>query len=147
VGLVADRDRLTLSALVAHSVAPRLLDIHVDDCEDDACTGCDPQHLAEKAAVKPTARQDIAAHLWMCVPSADDYEAKARTEQMLDAYRAEVQAEVADWLVKKAREYHGLRGKENAARVEVLCRMADKIRRGAVRPTATAKSEAGGSRG
>jgi hypothetical protein len=40
-------DRVTLSALVAHSVAPRLLDIHVDDCEDDACTGCDPQHLAQ----------------------------------------------------------------------------------------------------
>lgn len=69
-------------------------------------------------------------------------------EQLLDAYRAEVLAEAADWLVRKAHEYHSLRGKENAARVEVLCRMADKIRRGAVRPTATAKvSEAGESRG
>lgn len=24
------------------------LDIHLDDCDNDACTGCDPQHLAEK---------------------------------------------------------------------------------------------------
>ncbi|MFJ8016181.1 hypothetical protein [Streptomyces sp. NPDC096339] len=43
-------DRETLSALVDHSVSPRILDIHLDDCDDDACQGCAPQHLAEKAA-------------------------------------------------------------------------------------------------
>jgi hypothetical protein len=85
-----------LTALLEHDASGWIPEIHLDECEDDACTGCEPQHLAEKAAVKPTARQDIAAHLWMCVPSADDYEAKARTEQMLDAYRAEVLAEAAD---------------------------------------------------
>lgn len=42
-------DRILLSALVDHSTSPRILDIHLDDCEDDACTGCDPQHLAEQA--------------------------------------------------------------------------------------------------
>ncbi|KOU17063.1 hypothetical protein [Streptomyces sp. WM6349] len=89
-------DRILLSALVDHSTSPRILDIHLDECEDDACTGCEPQHLAEKAAARSTARQEIAARLWMCVPSADDYEAKARPEQMLDAYRAEVLAEAAD---------------------------------------------------
>jgi hypothetical protein len=41
-------DRTLLSALVDHSTAPRILDIHDDDCDDDACTGCDPQHLAEQ---------------------------------------------------------------------------------------------------
>lgn len=63
---------------------------------------------------------------------------EVKANALLDAYRAEVQADLADWLVKKAHEYHSLRGKENAARVEVLCRMADKIRRGAVRPAVTA---------
>lgn len=63
---------------------------------------------------------------------SDQYEADFLAE--LDAYRAEVQVDLANWLVKKAHEYQSLRGKENAARVEVLCRMADKIRRGAVRP-------------
>lgn len=38
------------------------------------------------------ARQDIAARLWLSVPSKDNDEAKARAEEMLDAYRAEVLA-------------------------------------------------------
>ena len=40
-----------------------------------------------------TARQNIASLLWWSVPSSDDDEAKARTEQLLDAYQAEVLAE------------------------------------------------------
>lgn len=43
-------DRDLLSALLDHSVAPRILDIHLDDCESKLCAGCEPQHLAEKAA-------------------------------------------------------------------------------------------------
>ena len=39
------------------------------------------------------ARDEIASRLWWSVPSADDAEAKAITEQMLDAYRADVLAE------------------------------------------------------
>jgi len=36
-----------------------------------------------------TAREAIAERLWLSVPSADNAEAKARTQEMLDAYRAE----------------------------------------------------------
>lgn len=43
-------DHELLSALVDHSATPRILDIHLDDCESKFCTGCEPQHLAEKAA-------------------------------------------------------------------------------------------------
>ena len=54
------------------------------------------------------AREEIAYHLWMAVPSSDNDEAKARAEEMLDAHRAEVLAEakveVVAWLVKKAAE-------------------------------------------
>ncbi|MFF4848733.1 hypothetical protein [Streptomyces sp. NPDC001194] len=83
----------------------------------------------DPAPTNPTARERLDLLLTGTHPVARG--------EALDAYRAEVQAELAEWLVKKAHEYHSLRGKENAARVEVLCRMADKIRRGAVRPAAT----------
>lgn len=36
-----------LAALAARAAAPRILDIHLDDCESAACTGCEPQHLAQ----------------------------------------------------------------------------------------------------
>lgn len=36
------------------------------------------------------AREEIAYHLWTAVPSEDNDGAKARAEEMLDAYRAEV---------------------------------------------------------
>ncbi|MGA5424570.1 hypothetical protein [Streptomyces lavendulocolor] len=49
-------------------------------------------------------------------------------------HRAEVLAEVTAWLLKKAREFGSLTGRENAVREEVLQRMASKIARGAVRP-------------
>lgn len=39
-----------------------------------------------------SARKEIAARLWLSVPSSDNDEAKARTEEMLNAYRAEVLA-------------------------------------------------------
>ncbi|MFD9259068.1 hypothetical protein [Streptomyces sp. NPDC059538] len=80
----------------------------------------------DPAPTNPTALNELR-DCWLS-------DSRERFEAAADAYRAEVQAELADWLVKKAHEYHSLRGKENAARVEVLCRMADKIRRGAVRP-------------
>ena len=35
-----------------------------------------------------TAREAIAERLWLAVPSADNAEAKSRTQEMLDAYRA-----------------------------------------------------------
>jgi hypothetical protein len=38
------------------------------------------------------AREEIAARLWLSVPSSDDDEAKARAEEMLDAHRDEVLA-------------------------------------------------------
>ena len=40
-------DRELLTALLDYDRAPRIHDIHIDDCEDDACPGCDPVHLAE----------------------------------------------------------------------------------------------------
>ncbi len=42
--------------------------------------------------------------------------------------------DVAVWLGKKAREYRSTRGREHAVQAEVLERMADKVRRGAIRP-------------
>jgi predicted 2-oxoglutarate/Fe(II)-dependent dioxygenase YbiX len=42
--------------------------------------------------------------------------------------------ETAEWLGKKAREYRSTRGREHALQAEVLERMADKVRRGAIRP-------------
>ncbi|MCX5176777.1 hypothetical protein [Streptomyces virginiae] len=80
----------------------------------------------DPAPTNPTARETLDLLLTAVHPITRG--------EALDAYRAEVQAELANWLVKKAYEYQSLRGKENAARVEVLCRMAAKIRRGAVRP-------------
>lgn len=73
------------------------------------------------------ARQKIASLLWWSVPSGSDEEAKARTEQLLDAYRVEVlaeaKAEVVAWLSKKARE-------DKTWDAGVL---ASKIQRGAIR--------------
>lgn len=43
-------------------------------------------------------------------------------------------AQVIAWLGKKAREYRSTRGREHALQAEVLERMADKVRRGAIRP-------------
>ncbi|MEV0556188.1 hypothetical protein AB0I27_22400 [Streptomyces sp. NPDC050597] len=40
-----------------------------------------------QASTRPE-REAIAERLWLAVPSADDAEAKARTQEMLDAYRA-----------------------------------------------------------
>jgi cytochrome c5 len=44
-----------LAALSARAAAPKILDLHLDDCEDDACQGCDPQYLAEKAGIEAAA--------------------------------------------------------------------------------------------
>ncbi|MGW7435657.1 hypothetical protein [Streptomyces sp. NPDC054849] len=47
---------------------------------------------------------------------------------------ADRDAQIVAWLGKKAREYRSTRSREHAAQAEVLERMADKVRRGAVRP-------------
>lgn len=53
-------DRELLSALLDHDASGWIPEIHLDDCEDDACRGCEPQHLAERASridhlINPTA--------------------------------------------------------------------------------------------
>jgi hypothetical protein len=78
-------DRELLAAVFEHEAVN--LFIHLDDCEDGACTGCDPEHLAKKAAAKPTAREQ----LFRRVAGAFVDETKANV--LLDAYRAEVLAE------------------------------------------------------
>ncbi|MGW4505763.1 hypothetical protein ACWENO_14095 [Streptomyces sp. NPDC004436] len=84
-------DRILLAALVDHSTAPRILDIHVDDCEDDACTGCEPRHLAEKA----TARARLEVMAFQLATGSGVVPSKVFTAT-LDAYRAEVLNEAAD---------------------------------------------------
>lgn len=45
------RDEL-LTALLEHDASTWIPEIHLDDCEDDSCTGCDPQHFVEKAVAQ-----------------------------------------------------------------------------------------------
>src|SRR5690606_35171660 len=52
-------------------------------------------------------------------------------EQILDAYRAEVLAEVTTWLVKKAREY---RDAGRTVEADTASRLSSEVDRGAVRP-------------
>jgi hypothetical protein len=84
------------------------------------------------------ARQRIADLLWWSVPSGTDEEAKAGAAELLDAYRAEVVAErdamTVAWLVKKAREFRAMGGRERAAQADAVAAMASKLERGAVRP-------------
>ncbi|MFD3814946.1 hypothetical protein ACFWRZ_07760 [Streptomyces rubiginosohelvolus] len=80
-----------------------------------------------------SARERIAGLLWWSVPSGTTEEAKALTEQMLDAYRAEVTAEFSAWLVKRARE-HRVKGPQYAKQADVIGMLASKVQRGAVRP-------------
>lgn len=46
------KDRELLTALLEHNASGWIPEIHLDDCNDTACTGCESQHLAEQAAVK-----------------------------------------------------------------------------------------------
>lgn len=46
------KDGDLLTALLEHDASGWIPEIHLDDCEDDACQGCDPQHLAEVAAAE-----------------------------------------------------------------------------------------------
>ncbi|MEU2603213.1 hypothetical protein [Streptomyces albus] len=48
------------------------------------------------------ARDEIAECLWLALPSTDSDDAKARAEQMLRAYRAEVLREAADAIEDRA---------------------------------------------
>ena len=81
-----------------------------------------------------SAREEIAYHLWTALPSADNAEAKARTEQLLDSYRTETLAEVTAWLVKKAREFRAGGRRADRAQADTAAVLASKIARGAVRP-------------
>lgn len=85
-----------------------------------------------------SARDQIASLLWWQMPSSDNDEARAHASAMLDAFRAEVIAErdaqIIAWLGKKAGEY-GTSNRENRAKAEAVGRMADKLSRGAVRPS------------
>ncbi|MGQ4733396.1 hypothetical protein ACUN3E_37780 [Streptomyces sp. Ju416(a)] len=84
-----------------------------------------------------SARERIAGLLWWSVPSSTNEGAKAEAEALLDAYRlaviAERDAQIIEWLTKKAHE-EGTSNKERRTRADVLFRMADKLSRGAVRP-------------
>lgn len=55
-------------------------------------------------------------------------------EQLVDAYRIEVLAEVTTWLTKKAREERAAGTREDRTRADVMASLASKIARGAVRP-------------
>jgi hypothetical protein len=56
-----------------------------------------------------------------------------RAEQLVDAHRTEVLAEVVTWLVKKAREFHAVGTRKSEAQANAVAAMASKISRGAVR--------------
>lgn len=45
-------DETLLLALMAHSRHPKILDLHLDSCVDDACVRCEPLAIAEKAAAE-----------------------------------------------------------------------------------------------
>lgn len=91
-------DRVTLSELVDHSAAPKILDIHLDDCEDDRCAGCEPQHLAERAAAV-TARARLEAMAFQLATGNGLVEPKVYAAT-LDDYRTEILSEVADLLMQ-----------------------------------------------
>ena len=55
-------------------------------------------------------------------------------DEALDAYRAEVLAEVTTWLIKKAREFHASSRKREREQGDTCAVLASKISRGAVRP-------------
>ncbi|MFF6847052.1 hypothetical protein [Streptomyces antimycoticus] len=83
------------------------------------------------------ARKKIANLLWWSVPSSDDADAKALTEQMLDAHRTEVLAEglspaekaMLRFAVELADDTVASRGDEftadDTAALDTLRRMAD----------------------
>ncbi|WP_411102509.1 hypothetical protein [Streptomyces sp. cmx-4-9] len=57
-------DRELLTALQANGRSPRILDIHLDDCESAACTGCEPRHLEQKAdAYRAEIRAQVLAEV------------------------------------------------------------------------------------
>lgn len=55
-------------------------------------------------------------------------------EQLVDAHRTEVLAEVTTWLIKKAREFHVSSRKREREQGDTCAVLASKIARGAVRP-------------
>ncbi|MFH9765104.1 hypothetical protein ACH4N4_30775 [Streptomyces microflavus] len=68
---------------------------------------------------------------------ADAMNLGSEPEALVDAYRlaviAERDAQIIEWLTKKAHE-EGTSNKERRTRADVLFHMADKLSRGAVRP-------------
>jgi hypothetical protein len=63
---------------------------------------------------------------------------QSEVRDALDAFHAEVVAErdamTVAWLVKKAREFRAMGGRERAAQADAVAAMASKLERGAVRP-------------
>jgi len=76
-----------------------------------------------------SARDDILAGL----RQADETFGDLTPEQLVDDYRTEVLAEVTTWLVKKAREFHASRRKQEREQGDTCAVLASKIARGAVR--------------
>ncbi|MFE2324657.1 hypothetical protein ACFXD5_12180 [Streptomyces sp. NPDC059385] len=83
-----------LAALAARAAAPRILDIHLDDCEDDRCEGCEPQYLAEISATSRTARKEL-----LLLDASGEW--PAYVDRILTKHRAEVLQAGADWLMSQ----------------------------------------------
>jgi hypothetical protein len=60
--------------------------------------------------------------------------ADATAPKDLEAHRTEVLAEVTTWLIKKAREFHASRRKQEREQGDTCAVLASKIARGAIRP-------------
>lgn len=79
-----------------------------------------------------SARDDL--YLFAMVGKVHEDGNRAMAQRKLDAYRAEVLAEVTAWLIKKAREFHVRSRKQERAQGDTCASLASQIARGAVRP-------------
>lgn len=79
-------------------------------------------------------RQIIAALSEDSLGGIATMEDVAHAEQLVDAHRTEVLAEVTAWLIKKAREFHVSSRKKEREQGDTCAVLASKIARGAVRP-------------
>ncbi|MFE2311614.1 hypothetical protein ACFXC8_00185 [Streptomyces sp. NPDC059441] len=79
-------------------------------------------------------RQIIAALSEDSLGGIATLEDVAHAEQLVDAHRTEVLAEVTTWLIKKAREFHVSSRKKEREQGDTCAVLASKIARGAVRP-------------
>lgn len=95
---------------------------------------------AHAAEASKDASYDLVSTIVFALGAAQLLQAPETPAELvrLRARVAELEADrnrdVAEWLGKKASEYRSTRGREHALQAEVLERMADKVRRGAIRP-------------